>query len=78
MKPSRQAKYRQVEDFLQILDSSVSEALSTGRLRRPTAEAPLRIVDLGCGNAYLTFTAHRYLTSVRGVPVAMTGVDVRE
>ncbi|WP_300399795.1 SAM-dependent methyltransferase [Nocardioides sp.] len=78
MKPSRQAKYRQVEDFLQILDSSVSEALGSGRLRRPTAEAPLRVVDLGCGNAYLTFTAHRYLTSERGLPVAMTGVDVRE
>jgi len=78
MKPSRQAKYRQVEDFLQIFDSSVSEALSTGRLRRPTDEDPLRVVDLGCGNAYLTFTAYRYLTSVRGLPVAMTGVDVRE
>ena len=28
-----------------------------GHLRRPTAEDPLRVVDLGCGNAYLTFAA---------------------
>ena len=31
---------------------------ATGRLRDPTADDPLRIVDLGCGNAYLTFAAH--------------------
>ena len=78
MKPSRQAKYRQVEEFLRILDSSLTEAIDKGHLRRPTPEEPLRIVDLGCGNAYLTLTAHRFLTSVRGLPVAMTGVDVRE
>ena len=78
MKPSRQAKYRQVEEFLRILDSTLTEAIDKGQLRRPTEAEPLRVVDLGCGNAYLTFTAHRFLTSVRGWPVAMTGVDVRE
>jgi SAM-dependent methyltransferase len=77
MKPSRQAKYRQVEEFLRILDTGVTEAIDKGHLRRPTAEDPLRVVDLGCGNAYLTFTAHRFLTAVRGLPVRMTGVDVK-
>ena len=48
------------------------------RCARPTVEDPLRIVDLGCGNAYLTFAAHRYLTHVRGLPVTVTGVDVKE
>ncbi|MCW2796556.1 SAM-dependent methyltransferase [Nocardioides sp.] len=78
MKPSRQAKYRQVEEFLRLLDSSLSDALGKGQLRTPTAEDPLRIADLGCGNAYLTFAAQRYLTSVRELPVRLTGVDVRE
>ena len=78
IKPSRQAKYRQVEEFLRLLDSSVTDALEAGALRRPTVEDPLRIVDLGCGNAYLTFAAHRYLTHVRGLPVTVTGVDVKE
>jgi SAM-dependent methyltransferase len=77
MKPSRQAKYRQVEEFLRILDSGVTEAITKGHLRRPSPEEPLRVVDLGCGNAYLTFAAHRFLTSVRGIPVRMIGVDLR-
>jgi SAM-dependent methyltransferase len=78
MKPSRQAKYRQVEDFLRVLDTTVTEALDKGQLRRPTAEEPLRLVDLGCGNAYLTFAAHRLLSGVRGLPVRVVGVDVKQ
>jgi SAM-dependent methyltransferase len=78
IKPSRQAKYRQVEEFLRLLDTSLTEALDKGSLRRPTPEEPLRIVDLGCGNAYLTFAAQRFLSSVRGLPVHLTGVDVKQ
>ncbi len=78
IKPSRQAKYRQVEDFLRILDTTIGQAIDKGHLRRPTPDEPLRIVDLGCGNAYLTLAAHRYLTTVRGWSVRMTGVDTKE
>ncbi|MDP3890932.1 SAM-dependent methyltransferase [Nocardioides sp.] len=78
VKPTRQAKYHQVEEFLRLLDASVTEAIDKGHLRRPTAQEPLRVVDLGCGNAYLTFAAHRFLSGVRGLPVVMTGVDVKE
>jgi SAM-dependent methyltransferase len=78
MKPSRHAKYRQVEEFLRLLDSSIADAVDKGHLRRPTPAEPLRIADLGCGNAYLTFAAQRFLTSVRDLPVRVTGVDVRE
>jgi SAM-dependent methyltransferase len=75
VKPSRQAKYRQVDEFLRSLASVVDEAVAAGRLRTPTAEQPLRVVDLGCGNAYLTFAAHAYLAGVRGLPVRLVGVD---
>lgn len=78
IKPSRMAKYRQVEDFLRILDRSVADARARGHLRKPTADDPLRIVDLGCGNGYLTFAAHRFLTERRGLSVHLTGVDVKE
>ena len=77
IKPSRQAKYRQVEEFLRTLGPALDDAVSSGRLRTPTADDPLRVVDLGCGNAYLTFAGHRYLTSVRELPVHMVGVDVK-
>jgi SAM-dependent methyltransferase len=78
MKQSRQAKYRQVEEFLRILDASIGDALRKGHLRTPTPEEPLRIVDLGCGHAYLTFVTERFLTHVRGLPVRLTGVDQRD
>ena len=78
MKPSRQGKYRQVEEFLRILDASVGDAMAKGHLRTPSAGEPLQIVDLGCGNAYLTFVTERFLTHVRGLPVHLTGIDQRE
>ena len=83
VKPTRQAKYRQVEEFLRLLDASLSEAMAQEQVRTPTADDPLRIVDLGCGNAYLTFAAHRFLTAPveeggRGLPVRVTGVDVKQ
>jgi SAM-dependent methyltransferase len=78
LKPSRRDKYRQVEEFLRLLDTAVTEAVDKGQLRRPTPEAPLRVADLGCGNAYLTFAAERYLAGVRGLPVHLVGVDVKE
>ena len=77
VKPSRQAKYRQVEEFLRDLAPVVDDAIATGRIPAPSAERPLRVVDLGCGNAYLTFAAHRFLAHVRGMPVRTTGVDVK-
>ncbi|GAA5135058.1 hypothetical protein GCM10023339_72510 [Alloalcanivorax gelatiniphagus] len=76
VKPTRQAKYRQVEEFLRLLDASLGEAMAQGQVRTPTADDPLRIVDLGCGNAYLTFAAHAFLG--RRLPVRMTGVDVKQ
>ncbi|GGR68856.1 SAM-dependent methyltransferase [Nocardioides luteus] len=78
LKPSRQAKYRQVEEFLRQLDAALGDAMKSGKVRRPTAEDPLRIIDLGAGNGYLTFAAQRYLTEVRELPVVVTGVDVKE
>ena len=78
LKPSRRDKYRQVEEFLRLLDTAVTDAIEKGHLRRPTPEEPLRVVDLGCGNAYLTFAAERYLAGVRGLPVHLIGVDVKE
>jgi SAM-dependent methyltransferase len=75
VKPSRQAKYRQVDEFLRSLAAVVDEAVGNGKLRTPTDQEPLRIVDLGCGNAYLTFAAHAYLAGVRGLPVRLLGID---
>ncbi len=77
VRPSRQAKYRQVEEFLRLLGAGLDDAVAAGALRTPTPEDPWVLVDLGCGNAYLTFAAHRWLTAVRRRPVTVVGVDAK-
>jgi SAM-dependent methyltransferase len=62
------AKRRQVDAFLRVLRPAVEEA-------RLPADRPLRVVDLGCGNAYLSFAAYRLLSEDR--EVQLTGVDVK-
>lgn len=76
IKPTRQDKYRQVEEFLRLLTPTLTNAIQAGHIHTPTESAPLKIVDLGCGNAYLTFAAHQYLTSTN-VPVHVVGIDIR-
>ena len=77
IKPSKMDKYKQVEEFLRLLIPTLNDAISAGHIHQPSLEEPLRLVDLGCGHAYLTFAAHQYLRSA-GIPVQVTGIDVRE
>jgi len=77
VKASKNDKYLQVEEFLRLLVPSLNSAIAAGQIAKPTAAAPLSIVDLGCGHAYLTFAAHQYLAT-QGIPVKVTGIDVRE
>ena len=66
IKPSMQDKYRQVEEFLRILEPAL-----------PEKKEKFSIVDLGCGHAYLTFATHQYLRK-SGVDAHVIGIDVRE
>ena len=77
VKASKNDKYLQVEEFLRLLVPSLNSAIEAGHIAKPTASAPLSIVDLGCGHAYLTFAAHQYLAK-QGIPVKVIGIDVRE
>jgi hypothetical protein len=72
VRTSRRDKFHQVEEFVRVLDPVVREATTDGRL--PTDRA-IRIVDLGCGNAYLTFAAFQHLSVTLGLDVTMVGVD---
>jgi len=76
VKPSRMDKYKQVEEFLRILNPTLTAAISAGQITKPTSSKPLEIVDLGCGNAYLTFATHQFLRG-SGLSVNVVGVDVR-
>jgi SAM-dependent methyltransferase len=61
-------KRRQVDAFLRVLQAAVADA-------DLPPDRPLRVVDLGCGNAYLTFAAYRFLAD--GHDVRLTGIDQR-
>lgn len=74
VKPTKQDKYRQIEEFLRALVPVFDSAISAHHLASPTKENPLKIVDFGSGNAYLTFATHQYFSS-QGVPVVIVGVD---
>ena len=62
--PKQSDKYRQVDDFLRIIES-IYDQLGDGQLT---------VVDLGCGNAYLTFAVQRFL-ALKGRDVKVVGVD---
>jgi SAM-dependent methyltransferase len=64
VKPTAQAKYRQIDEFVRLLDASL-----------PADAATLRVVDVGCGNAYVTFAAFHHLTFTRGIDAVVVGVD---
>ena len=61
-----QDKYRQVEEFLRILEPAL-----------PEKKEKVSVVDLGCGHAYLTFAAHQYLNK-KGIQAHVIGIDARE
>jgi SAM-dependent methyltransferase len=78
VKPSRFDKYRQIEEFMRIFATTVQKAVEQGHLAQPTDNRPLRIVDLGCGHAYLTFAVQAWAERVQGWPVHIVGIDRRE
>jgi SAM-dependent methyltransferase len=71
VKPSRQSKYKQIDEFCKLLAPALDESITAGRI---PAGRPLQVVDLGCGNAYLTLAAYHLLTA-GGHDVRMTGID---
>jgi hypothetical protein len=77
IRPSMKDKYLQIEEFLRILMPTLREEIATGRLHKPNQQNPLKIVDHGCGNAYLTFAVHYFLIS-QDIPNSVVGIDQRE
>lgn len=64
----KQAKFRQINRFLEIL-RDVEDKLPTDR--------PPVIYDLCCGKSYLTFAVYYYFTSILGRDAEIVGVDLK-
>jgi SAM-dependent methyltransferase len=68
-------KRRQVDAFLRHLDVLIAAPAARARAEGRA----LTVVDLGCGNAYLTLAAHHWLSGHAGVNVVRTiGIEMRE
>ncbi|MFD3162693.1 class I SAM-dependent methyltransferase [Herpetosiphon sp. NSE202] len=69
IRASMSKKYTQINEFLRVFDELEL---------KPSAEQPLRILDAGCGSAYLTFAAYHYLVNIKGLAAVVIGVDSNE
>ena len=67
-------KFRQIERFVDLLDSAFRES----DLSASNAEgAALTLCDMGCGKGYLTFAAYDFFLRLAKVQVQVTGVEAR-
>ena len=63
----KQAKFRQINRFLEIIRDAESKLPSDS----------IRICDLCCGKSYLSFAVYHYFANVKNMKVSMTGVDLK-
>lgn len=66
VRSSKQAKFRQINRYLELVDDVLPSLPPTGTLQ---------VVDYGCGKSYLTFALHHLLTHLRGRKVRILGLD---
>ena len=67
-------KYKQVNHFVELCRPAWERVLTR---RKATAENPLRVLDVACGNGYLTFVLTEALRLAE-LPAEVHGVDLRE
>ena len=65
----KQAKFRQINKFLEYLDELYCEL---------PAEGELTVYDLCCGKSYLSFAVYHYLTAIKHRAVKMLGIDLKD
>ena len=70
VKAGMEAKFRQINRFVEVLQPLLVAA-------QLDPAAPLHLVDMGCGKAYLTFAAFEHLSKTRAGEVTAIGVEVR-
>ena len=70
--PRKYSKFRQINRYLEIIDDVFPAMV------RRAGRRPVRIIDFGCGKAYLTFAIYYYVTVIKKQEVLITGLDLKE
>ena len=66
---SRYDKYRQINRFLEFIEDILPNL---------DQDRETTIIDFGCGKSYLTFAMYYYLKELKGYPVRIIGLDLKE
>ena len=66
---SRYDKYRQINRFLEFIEDILPQL---------DKHKENIIIDFGCGKSYLTFAMYYYLKELKGYPVRIIGLDLKE
>lgn len=66
---SRYDKYRQINRFLEFIEDILPNL---------NQEEETTIIDFGCGKSYLTFAMYHYLKELKGYPVRIIGLDLKQ
>lgn len=69
--PKQYSKFRQINRYLEIVED-VFPYLPDGK------EKPIKIIDFGCGKAYLTFAIYYYLKIKKQRNVEIIGLDLKK
>jgi SAM-dependent methyltransferase len=73
--PAMARKWKQINKFVEVLDHAIAASpLARVAHRRERIE----VLDFGAGKGYLTFAMHEHLRHTLGLPVRVTGVELRE
>lgn len=66
--PKKSDKFRQINRFLEMVNDVVG-SFNPAQL--------IRIIDFGCGKAYLSFALFYFLTTLKGFKIEMVGLDLK-
>lgn len=65
---AKYAKFRQINKYLEILEDAI---------QKMRVEGEVKVVDFGCGKAYLTFAMHYYFVQIKKLKVDIVGLDLK-